>query len=930
MKSLSIMKGRKYLALGVALVFMLAGGGLLRAFAAWVAPRSVLNHSIGTGTYGSYQLNDTGEVTLGLDGRLVWDAVTTKAGGVGADGYEVTVHNDDDGAETGGDIVETVAGAAYEPYALPDGTYTATVKAAHTSPWVEDSAVVSAPINFKVEHIASYTAADIDTTSGKFETGQEGLTAAYNGETGLTKLNAGNNAGWGSIQTKAEAAIPALNMSKNPLVVLHTEGADGGYYFNFKYDGLSGYQPALGDTYTGSVWQGSRTAVINANRIVSDPNPLTVPVTNFHFQLGATARVSNNIYNGNNVISYVYLSGIDVVYINLYTPPPAAVKLDAPTLNKSGAAVLVAPPENKYIDADIVYDITVTDDSTTAEVVSYEDTTATTVNLAALPLVSGKTYTVSVTAKPVDGQDYHTESDPAELRFGYTEKCVITDFTSIAYSRRDGGGIFASVDEKGITYYCGNGGYIVGALHIDVTGIELTADSAVIHKLSEVVLANGATQARYIHGFIKDTGGARDAVEMPVSPGEIIADPVFAPNTANFQGTYVINNMLYVASGMGGDAYDRAIILESLAIADYALLPNGLTVSPASAEFDKNAPEDLEFTLAFTHGAAAQKVSNGAAVLNAGTDYVVDGDALTLKKEYMATLPFGLNTVRVTDTRGYAADIALTVTTSAESEQFDAPIAQFDSADGTFKWSAVDDAFSGYEIEAYLLSDWGDDLSEATPVKTADTKANANGTPFNATSWVVAADNLTTGKYAARVRAAEVLPAYTASEWSDFVYLDITRDVFWDAQEIPTVFDGAVGGYNTETGAQHAAATYDSESGVVRIAPSRDGWGILASPQITLDINASLYVGYHAVEVVSGANWSDNVFTTWSNYFGNKIQNAEPIPKSLCGTQWDAGVQGNGQTVRVCILVQGANNAGYTAFRGMGVYHITEYTAQQV
>lgn len=75
----------------------------------------------------------------------------------------------------------------------------------------------------------------------------------------------------------------------------------------------------------------------------------------------------------------------------------------------------------------------------------------------------------------------------------------------------------------------------------------------------------------------------------------------------------------------------------------YGTESNGsASVSPTVAVFDKdlNNQEDLVFTLD-SKANTLVSVKNGSAILKAGSDYVIDGEKLTITKEYLATLEKG-------------------------------------------------------------------------------------------------------------------------------------------------------------------------------------------------------------------------------------------------------------------------------------------------
>ncbi|WP_066023331.1 MULTISPECIES: X2-like carbohydrate binding domain-containing protein [Clostridium] len=64
------------------------------------------------------------------------------------------------------------------------------------------------------------------------------------------------------------------------------------------------------------------------------------------------------------------------------------------------------------------------------------------------------------------------------------------------------------------------------------------------------------------------------------------------------------------------------------------------TITPNKTAFEKRVPEDVAVTMAL-NGNTLSAIKNGDTILKADTDYTVDGNVVTIKKEYLAKQPVG-------------------------------------------------------------------------------------------------------------------------------------------------------------------------------------------------------------------------------------------------------------------------------------------------
>ena len=93
-----------------------------------------------------------------------------------------------------------------------------------------------------------------------------------------------------------------------------------------------------------------------------------------------------------------------------------------------------------------------------------------------------------------------------------------------------------------------------------------------------------------------------------------------------------------------------------------------LEIEPETATFDKNSEDnvDLEFEIKHnTTGVTLTSVHNGDTTLTSDTDYTADGLAVTIFKEYLATLDEGAVTITFKTNKG-DVDAVITIEDTAE------------------------------------------------------------------------------------------------------------------------------------------------------------------------------------------------------------------------------------------------------------------------
>lgn len=443
---------------------------------------------------------------------------------------------------------------SYAAYTLDDGIYTIEVTARNElfPDVVEASDVTSMQVS--VTSAARYTAEQIDTYDGDFvslaQSAPNDIQAQYNGS--VTVFNSTNVSAWGYIGPKEGITV---DMDKNPIAVVRTAGAEGGYFVKASYTGSGGAIDVVGNTSV--QYEGDRTLFVKLNETVS--GQLSGIKTDYKFLFGCLAAVDSSY----KTVCRILLYGIDIVYVKeyIYNPPPQTPeKLNTPAgfeLNGSLLSVGAVAGNDQYTP---VYDITVSGGEVN---VSLQKRAQPVIDLAEYGLKQGTDYTVTV--KAVGDGVYYSDSDVASQTVRYGVLATIEDFTSVPITARENGSDITLVSKgaDGFTYRVGSGKWGLLALPIPVSGT-LTPSSRLIIVYGDVTEGTSIA-GRYYRGasgseFTYNLGG-----DHLISSGQT---EIFG----ELDSAVIDNGNLYLGIGMGGGDGDRSITVRSITIVDWQLV----------------------------------------------------------------------------------------------------------------------------------------------------------------------------------------------------------------------------------------------------------------------------------------------------------------------------------------------------------------------
>ncbi|MDG0793386.1 X2-like carbohydrate binding domain-containing protein [Cohnella ginsengisoli] len=192
-----------------------------------------------------------------------------------------------------------------------------------------------------------------------------------------------------------------------------------------------------------------------------------------------------------------------------------------------------------------------------------------------------------------------------------------------------------------------SGGYaLLDALKVHVDHlIDPAAASFDSDQPADVTTALKA-DARYLKGVTLNGGALANPADYTVASGTVtVKKDAFAGLAAG--------DATLSFSFAGGDSETKTVTISGQSSA----------ISPKSASFDKKPAKQADVSTTLTlNGNTLVGIANGDKALTAGTDYTVAGNAVTVKKSYLATLPVGTAQLAFTFSGGAAQTLTINVT----------------------------------------------------------------------------------------------------------------------------------------------------------------------------------------------------------------------------------------------------------------------------
>jgi len=187
--------------------------------------------------------------------------------------------------------------------------------------------------------------------------------------------------------------------------------------------------------------------------------------------------------------------------------------------------------------------------------------------------------------------------------------------------------------------------------------------------------------------------GGPNYLTNSVSDGIQISRFPAKSHTDNFQDWTTNEHTIYWNSGL-------------VFVAAYATKGSSVnsTISPTTAAFDKKTANQADITVTMTlNGNTFSGIKNGTATLVSGTDYTVSGNAVTLKKSYLAQQPVGTTNLNFLFSAGASATLTITVSDSTLPTTPTGLTATAGNAQAVLTWSPSTNATS-YTVQRATVS----------------------------------------------------------------------------------------------------------------------------------------------------------------------------------------------------------------------------------
>jgi hypothetical protein len=188
----------------------------------------------------------------------------------------------------------------------------------------------------------------------------------------------------------------------------------------------------------------------------------------------------------------------------------------------------------------------------------------------------------------------------------------------------------------------------------DFGGRVLSSDARLLSVAGKSITAGGGTGADASHAKTAEINVANSVAVIAPADIAAAADATFSLCGDSGFGTEITGaNTLALTAGGATHAYVKVTSEDTAVTVYYDVTvnrapPADASLSPASATFNKHrsdvAYKDIAVTLNPGDHLLLAVKNGGGYILQDGADYTVDGNAYTVKKEYLATMDAGLQT----------------------------------------------------------------------------------------------------------------------------------------------------------------------------------------------------------------------------------------------------------------------------------------------
>jgi len=331
-----------------------------------------------------------------------------------------------------------------------------------------DKALESDPAtyNFKVTYLAEYSAKDISAFTVNLV--GDSKSVYYDEKTDTAVMNNDGAYGYGAI---APATGVQVNLSNQPFAVVDAASIEYGYLIRglWTEDGKSAQTLVLRNDTVGALTD-TKLYIELWKKADQNGAPVFGKGT-YAFGMGFLAGEIQGkvVLNGIKLVEITEVSELD---------PDAHAPLAAPSDAKEEKGVLSANSVKGNEMYTPTYAVTVAEKDG-VQVYSETKLSAPSVDLAALGLTSGKTYSVTFKAEGDNG--YFVDSPEYTVEVGYEEAFALTDFSALDYetmAAKKGGNTVLTGEKGKLTSVVKNGDWGYNFFNVDISSVrdKLTDD----------------------------------------------------------------------------------------------------------------------------------------------------------------------------------------------------------------------------------------------------------------------------------------------------------------------------------------------------------------------------------------------------------------------------------------------------------------------
>ncbi|MEQ4482644.1 X2-like carbohydrate binding domain-containing protein [Cohnella silvisoli] len=264
-------------------------------------------------------------------------------------------------------------------------------------------------------------------------------------------------------------------------------------------------------------------------------------------------------------------------------------------------------------------------------------------------------------------RDLWSHTDLGTFNSGYSSINLASHGSRLFKVTSQGGSVSLNDDDTGMKYagsWNRNGGkeFTEATQNFLVAIHDASAQNSTISPTTGSFDKKGSAQAD-VTTTMTLNGNELSSIKNGVTPLTLGTDYTVSGNEVTIKKEYLANRPVGITHLNFTFSAGATQILD-ITVSDTT--PRDSRVTPAAVSFDQKATAQADVTTTITwNGNELTSISNGETTLAPGTDYTVSGDAVTIKKQFLAARPRGTTNLIFSFNTGAAQTVALIVKDSS-------------------------------------------------------------------------------------------------------------------------------------------------------------------------------------------------------------------------------------------------------------------------